>query len=300
MSGPEGRLIPSGKRVHPSPLHDPGFPRHLKPARLPKKSPWTDKPRGKKAIWSPSPISGTRPFLVILVSFSDRSLQTTVEDWGRIVFNREAGAKSVASFYDDNSLGKLNLQAITHDQAGSPAGILSVSLPMNHPNYGNGSQFANVQQQHNAELSWINSALQAAAQHVDFAALDSNDDGLLSVAELSVYFVLAGYDTSISTKTPSIWAHAWGSFQRGDATAGGKDISAWAVEGELNNADAQFPMGVMAHELGHSICGLPDLYDISNTNSGMGIFSLMANGSHGRVPGEAHAAMDAWCRYYLG
>ncbi len=303
--GSGGGLHASGRRVSTAMPSESEFPRHLKPERMLKQSIWTAKPRGKKAIWSPAPISGVRPLLVVLVSFADRSLQTTPQDWERIVFDREAGAKSVASFYDDNSMGLLNIQAVPHGQAGSPAGIVSVSLQMNHPNYGNGSQFDNIQQQHNAELSWINAALQEAGQQVDFAALDGNGDGLLSLTEFNVYFVLAGYDASISSKTPNIWAHAWGSFRRGDVTAGGKDVSVWAVEGELNHADAQLPMGVLAHELGHSICGLPDLYDISNTNSGMGIFSLMANGSHGSVPGDAHAAttpaaMDAWCRYYLG
>ncbi len=50
--------------------------------------------------------------------------------------------------------------------------------------------------------------------------------------------------------------------------------------------------------------GLPDLYDISNTNAGLGAFSLMAAGAWGaragEIPGATPVAPDAWTHLYLG
>jgi hypothetical protein len=64
-------------------------------------------------------------------------------------------------------------------------------------------------------------------------------------------------------------------------------------------------MGVIVHELGHQMCDLPDLYDISNTNAGLGNFSVMASGSWGRdytdsYSGTTPVSLDAWSREYLG
>jgi hypothetical protein len=65
-------------------------------------------------------------------------------------------------------------------------------------------------------------------------------------------------------------------------------------------------MGVIAHELGHSMCGLPDLYDTSSTNQAMGNFSLMAGGSWGAnalagetASGLTPVSLDAWSREFL-
>ena len=114
----------------------------------------------------------------------------------------------------------------------------------------------------------------------------------------------AGYEAAGSTSTPNIWAHAWGG---GGVSVAGKSVAHWALNGELNNSSVQHPMGVIAHELGHSMCGLPDLYDTTYVNAGMGNFSLMAGGSWGvdASSGEYYGgltpvSLDAWSREYLG
>jgi Divergent InlB B-repeat domain len=56
--------------------------------------------------------------------------------------------------------------------------------------------------------------------------------------------------------------------------------------------------------MGHAMGGLPDLYDISGTNAGLGVYSLMAGGSWGytagQTPGATPVGLDAWSRQYLG
>jgi len=215
--------------------------------------------------WVPSPVSGSRNALIILINFSDRTLTTTADSWYANTFSTSPGALSVANYFRDNSFGSLTLNPVTHSQAGSPAGIITVSIAAAHPNSGSNFNYA-------TETNILNLALAQAANHIDFAAYDTSGNGNLEQAELTVYFIYAGYEASGSSLTPNVWAHAWG----GSITAGTKTITRWALNGELNSASVQHPMGVIAHELGHALCGLPDLYDISGNNQAMGNFSLMA------------------------
>jgi M6 family metalloprotease-like protein len=143
--------------------------------------------------------------------------------------------------------------------------------------------------------------LLAASSFVNFAALDSNGDGIIAIEETLVYFVLAGYEAASTSLTPSIWAHAWGGPGVGVA---GKTINHWALNGERYSSTELMRMGTMAHEVGHAMGGLPDLYDTSGTNGGLGYFSLMSAGNwlakSGEVPGTTPVGLDAWSRQYLG
>ncbi|MCC6484576.1 MAG: M6 family metalloprotease domain-containing protein [Armatimonadetes bacterium] len=247
------------------------------------------------ATWTPTPVSGSRQLLIILVNFADRALTTTANDWNDAIFSTTPGVKSVANFYKDNSFGTLSVSPYAHTQAGNPAGIVTVTISNNHPDYADNYTKA-------TEAPWLKAALAAAAPFVDYSTMDSNNDGVISQSECVIYFIPAGYDASGSSKHPNVWAHAWSG---NEVTVDGKTLQHWAMNGELNDASRRHPMGVIAHELGHQMCGLPDLYDPDYKNNGLGGFSLMSFGSWGKADadtdsGETPVAMDAWCREYLG
>ena len=250
-------------------------------------------PEGAPGDWVPVSVSGPRNLLVVLVNFANRTLTTTAAGWNGTIFDTTPGVLSVANYYHDNSFGTLTITPAAHSQAGNPQGIVTVTIADNHPNSGNIYNYA-------TETTILNHALAQAAAHVDFSSFDANANGTLEPSELSVYFIYAGYEDSGSNNTPKIWAHAWS----GTLVAGGVNITRWALNGELNNADLQHPIGVIAHELGHAMCGLPDLYDTASHNAGMGAFSLMASGSWGADSGESGGTrptvLDAWSREYLG
>ncbi|GAB2529358.1 M6 family metalloprotease domain-containing protein [Simplicispira piscis] len=245
--------------------------------------------------WTPYPASGTRKLLVILVEFSNRTLATTPNDWYSTLFDTTTNAKSVVNYYKENSFGKLTIYPAEHTQVGSPSGIVKVTLPQAHPNCGSSCTYI-------TETTWIQAALNQASISVNFNAFDTNNNGAIDNSELVVYFILAGYERSGSPKTPNVWAHAWGG---SGVTAGSKNFTKWALNGELNNGDLRHPNGVIAHELGHSMAGLPDLYDTAGYNEGLGVFSLMAGGSWGKSnsdtsSGDTPVGLDAWSRTYLG
>ncbi|TAL18590.1 tandem-95 repeat protein [bacterium] len=245
--------------------------------------------------WDPLevPLTGTQNLLVVMVNFSNKSFVTTPDSWNSIIFNTTPGAKSLSNFYKDNSAGMITFNPVNHTQPGKPKGIVAVTLSQAHPNSKDNFNY-------DVETAWITSALSAASGYVNFPSYDLDGDGYLGTGELNVYFIVAGYESATGPASPGIWAHAWS----GDIYVAGKTISQWAMNGELFNDGRQMTMGVMTHEMGHSICGLPDLYDTSYANEGLGIFSLMAGGAWGFVSGESSgetpAGLDAWSRYYLG
>jgi|GEM_PF-3001336 len=307
-----GRVQPSGHPVNPGLQAPPTLERHLKPVRDTEREAShlrsiqevhqrrrSALPEGLSAS-SPmgvSPLSGTRKLIIILVNFSDRALTTTASGWNGTVFQTGSGIKSLRQFYLDNSFNTLDITPVAHTQTGSPVGIVTVTIATANPNYGF-PQMSDLA----TEMAWLNLALAQAAPYVDFAALDTNGDGDITTDEAVFYFIPAGYESATSAKTPNIWAHAWG--DSGGLTADTKTIKHWAMNGELNDYDRQLPMGVMTHELGHSVAGLPDLYDTSGSNFGLGAFSLMADGSWGADTGEdmgtTPVSLDAWSRQELG
>jgi|GEM_PF-4507975 len=245
--------------------------------------------------WPPVPVSGAKKVLIILINFADRALITTASGWYDKIFNTAAGVKSMANFYYENSYGLMSVSPAAHSQSGNPTGIITVTVSDNHPNYGSNYIYA-------TETTILNHALAQASPYIDFAGYDSNGNGILEQSELNIYFIYAGYEASGTNLTPNVWAHAWGGTP--GITAGTKQVRRWAQNGELNNNSVQHPMGVIAHEMGHSLCGMADLYDIASHNSGLGIFSLMASGSWGGDTGEdsgtTPVALDTWSRQYVG
>ena len=309
----DGSLIPSGVLINPTRENlNQGAPNSLpfeKGLRPPRRTdieqqnaddrnslrPSTSTQGPVSGPWTPYPAFGTRKLLVILVEFSNRTLATTPNDWYTTLFDTTANAKSVVNYYKENSFNKLTIYPAEHTQIGSPSGVVKVTLPQVHPNCGSSCTYV-------AETTWIQAALNQASFSVNFNAFDTNGNGAIDNSELVVYFILAGYERSGSPKSPNVWAHAWGG---SGVTAGSKSFTKWALNGELNNAELRHPNGVIAHELGHSMAGLPDLYDTANYNAGLGIFSLMAGGSWGRShadmsSGDTPVGLDAWSRTYLG
>ena len=187
-------------------------------------------------------------------------------------------------------------------------------------------------------------AIAAADPYIEYALYDTNGDTAIDASELAIIVVVAGHEASTSGTLygPSVWAHAnLGIAETDDFVTetsceticepmpvnvtskpgytGPTEIcyeecettthSIWVVGaaemGEIHDNDHQATLGVMVHELGHTIFGLPDLYDRDGTSSGIGGFGLMAAGSWGQdvmvdtYRGETPVLPTAWSQYKL-
>jgi immune inhibitor A len=102
--------------------------------------------------------------------------------------------------------------------------------------------------------------------------------------------IAAGTGGEVSGNTGDIWSHKW-------------NISTKTVDGIKINSYFMAPedgrVGVFAHELGHLLLGLPDLYDTDYSSRGTGRWDLMAGGSWNNS-GHTPAHPTAWCKAKVG
>jgi M6 family metalloprotease-like protein len=122
--------------------------------------------------------------------------------------------------------------------------------------------------------------------------------------ELLTIFIIAGRRRYGVTRYAGALAWNWlaseldGKYVGTDNPSG--DPGGYATFGEIHsNHPAQ--VGIMVHELGHDI-SWPDLYDVDNSSSGVGYWSVMGGGSWGGLSyaGDSPALPDAWLKYYQG
>ncbi|WP_295578117.1 M6 family metalloprotease domain-containing protein [uncultured Lamprocystis sp.] len=246
--------------------------------------------------------SFTGPVLFILASFSDTVGTTTEAQWGTFV------TASIGDYFSKTSHGRAGLIPATESFGAANNGVVGwVNLGYAHPNTGDSTGTANQ--------TLTRDAILAADPYVNFAAYDQNGDGYVDSHELAIVVVAAGYERSYSsTYTPNVWGHKWS--LTSPAVVDGKTVGAYhyggggyAQFGELHRGSStdqhQATMGIMVHELGHLIFGLPDLYDTDGSSSGVGNFCLMSGGSWGKAAtdswlGQSPVLASAWVRYNRG
>lgn len=141
-------------------------------------------------------------------------------------------------------------------------------------------------------------ALLAARADINFADYDYDEDGYCD----GLIIIHAGLGAEQGGN--DIWSHQ--SWLPSAPIYDGVIIDIFSINPEefislYEGKTVLSPIGVFCHEFGH-ILGLPDLYDINNTDNisrGLGYWSLMAAGSYnGGAKTPAH--LDPWCKIKLG
>ncbi|CAH7024839.1 EF-hand domain-containing protein [Vibrio chagasii] len=233
-----------------------------------------------------------QPLLVVQVSFSNEKVD---HDFQSTIFG--ANQQSVQDYFLKNSYGNYKVIPAKEGEGTKNDGVINVTLDIEHPN-------CHSKSERNCQTK-LNNVFEKAyeALDVDFnlAQYDSNNDGSISPQELSVMFVFAGNDKSSGTrKTPTIWPHK---YAHSTVEIDGKRISAYCLFADYQD-DHQSTMGVIAHELGHLMLGLPDLYSYKHDGS-IGHWGLMGGGSWARKPSDEYAGqtpvnMLAWSKEASG
>ena len=131
----------------------------------------------------------------------------------------------------------------------------------------------------------------------DGVAHSGDDDGLVD----ALFFLHAGPGQEATGDPYDIWSHASWFWDLG--TDDGVAIGRYSVEPEEMPDGSLITVGVFCHEYGH-VLGLPDLYDVDYSSSGIGEWGLMSGGSWnyrpGDVAGSCPSQMTAWSKAQLG
>jgi immune inhibitor A len=222
-----------------------------------------------------------RQVLVVLVNFSDAAIAQPPEHYRDLFFSTGVvPTGSVREYYAEVSRGAVDIQ-------GSVYGPVTLPQPM--------AYYANNQ----AGQSPTQPNLQTFAAHVlslaggalPYKQFDTDGDGFVD----AFVIVHAGRDAAETLRKDQLWSLKWTLPGASFVGADGTKLYGFLTVAE----DAR--LGVCAHELGHLLFGLPDLYDISNRSSGIGNWCLMAGGSwNGTPPGTLPAHPSAWCKRKLG
>jgi M6 family metalloprotease-like protein len=240
------------------------------------------------------------PLLIIRVEFNDFKFHNDAATWSNKIFADAEG--SLSDYYKEVSYGEFTFTQADEIDETENDGVITIQFNIDHPGNRTGFGF----------WPYAMEAINMADASMDFAQYDTNGDAKLSRDEFQVMFLMAGGESAYGN-APGFWAHAsclWtGAAPIVDGVSvmecsSEEDGGSYSVFGERHD-DHDATIGVMAHELGHAALKLPDLYDTSNSSSGIGYFGLMGSGAwSARIGnsfrGESPSHLCAWSKEKLG
>jgi M6 family metalloprotease-like protein len=218
------------------------------------------------------------PTLVIIMNW-DNYIENDPSIWYDKIFN--LSNNSVNRWYNETTLGEIGLIPVDETSGTINDGIIIVDMNKSHPGGANDLSFRDIEIVNAITNSEV-------VNNVDFAALDLDGDRNLNSKELQIIFIVAGGEESYGDPSfKSIWAHAW-TFDS-DSTLKVDGVYVMKNTGDIStlgtycrfgamHGDHKATIGIMAHELGHSLFNLYDYYD-DGGGSGLGWYDIMSGGS---------------------
>jgi len=226
----------------------------------------------------------TVPLLVVRVQYTNYKFNSSESVWSMKVFGTRHG--ELNDYYNEISYGKFRFTK-AKENYGSDDGVITVTL----------NQALNRDYSYGQYDDIAKDALRLADPYIDFSKYDKNGDGKIGREELEIMFINAGGENAVNAH-PGVWAHSksisdhWYNKYELDGMRmmnGDYDGSFVVVGERYYNANTGHlaNIGLIAHELGHGVFRLIDLYDFDLSSAGIGNFGLMGNGSYGRISGES-------------
>ncbi len=214
--------------------------------------------------------------IFIMVEFNDVQFTDNETVWSNKIFggypeNLQYG--SVNHYFEEMTNGRALFVPAQENYNTGNDGFIKVRLDEDHPNYARGGS-----------SSWrthLFKAVEKADPYIDFSQYDTNANGKIDRGELAISFIVAGLESSSTgSETEGFWGHAYFSSSFGNYD--GVDVSTgymgfgerMYIRGDYHNST----IGIIAHELGHSIFQLSDLY---NGSTNISYWGLMGIGSWG-------------------
>ncbi|MDO5399219.1 MAG: hypothetical protein Q4G33_14980 [bacterium] len=265
-----------------------------------------------------------QPLLTILIEFSDVKIQYGSDFWSRQMFDDTPGALSVVNYWKENANGKnifipadtKNVEVgregtvryedytdVGYTITGCSMGVVQVKLDMPHP-------VKTWDEREGTETGkTVLLVINALEQNFDF-----------SIERPNIVTIFAGYEDLLGQGDGEGQVGGYTSI-KGIETSEGINLGRYTVQGEKIQADVPLGIGIICHEIGHSVFNLPDLYFSTlpyGPSNGLVGYSLMSTGCWGyRYDAEnierndyddpyancwSHvpAHLDPWCKIKCG
>jgi immune inhibitor A len=223
-----------------------------------------------------APVTGTRRVIVLLADFPDLAGARSRQDIHDLLFSRATYATgSMRDYYAEVSRGALDVIGEVH-------GWFRAPQPKTY--YTNGDNGFGDYPRNAQKL--VEDVLALADGTVDFSPYDNDGNGVIE----ALIVIVAGSGAEVTGNADDIWSHKW------SITPKTLDRSK-AIGYFMAPEDGR--VGVMAHELGHLLLGMPDLYDTDYSSRGTGAWDLMAGGSWNNG-GNTPAHPCAWVKAKVG
>ena len=222
--------------------------------------------------------------IAILVDFSDNIAQVEVSFFDTLLYGSSTG--TVKDYYEEVTYGFLTV--ITVD---FPSSIGWLRAPETYAYYVDGQNGFGQYPQNAQKLA--EDAVALADTFVDFSNYDNDGDGFVD----ALFIIHAGPGAEYTGSGDDIWSHKWE--MNTPQLVDGVLAYVYSMEPEYWLYPGDMTCGVYAHEMGHAVFGLPDLYDYDYDSKGVGYWSLMAGGCWNGNLGDSPAHPDAYCRMLM-
>lgn len=243
------------------------------------------------------------PLIIIRIEFNDYQFSTSAANWSNKIFGTQE--YQLNHYFNEISYGHFQFKKAVETD-GNADGIITIFINEDHP--GDVTEF----------IQRIKTASINADPYINYAQYDNNNDGAISSDELQLMFLVAGGEAAANAH-PGVWAMQWymdGSYSTDAPILDGVKIMDYDTGGNYAQFGEKYwdadtgdeaTIGLIAHELGHAVFDLPDLYDTDSSDGrseGIGNFGLMSSGSWGRQTGETGGAtpvhMTGWSKMHSG
>jgi immune inhibitor A len=223
--------------------------------------------------------------IALLVQFTDHLARTDSSFFDRLLFADSTG--TLRHFYSEVSYGNLTLVTVN-----LPSSMGWMLMPETYAYYVSGNNGFGEYPENAQGLT--EAAVLAADPIVDFSQYDNNGDGVVD----GLFVIHSGPGAEMTGNSNDIWSHMWSVHT--PPLVDGVSVQVYSMEPEYWSRPRDMTCGVYAHEMGHSMFGLPDLYDYDYDSNGLGDWTLMASGSWNGRTGNSPAHPDAWCLTTMG
>jgi immune inhibitor A len=223
--------------------------------------------------------------IAILVDFSDNQYQVNGTFFDNLLFG--TGTGTVRDYYNEVTYGNLTIVTLN-----MPSVLGWSQAPETYDYYVNNNNGFGYYPRNAQKLA--EDAVTLVDPYVDFSQYDNNGDGYVD----ALFIIHAGPGAEFTGNDNDIWSHKWSMHTA--QSVDGVSAYTYSMEPEYWQNPGDMTCGVYAHEMGHSVFGLPDVYDRDNSSRGLGRWSLMAGGSWNGPLGSSPAHPDAWCRSQMG